>query len=361
MYQQKTFISIVIYKSKMCGIIKGKAGNFMDNEAIIQDLTRQRLNISFDEEVCYGVELTSIDLKKLMNDLHTFTNKTIDEQQLLNLKLLKKEANSLLPTNGLVLLSTNNYFDQAIIKCARFKGNTINEFIDQKEFSGPLYEQVENTMLFAKQYIAKAGKITELQRIDTYEISMIAIREAIVNAVVHRDYSIQGTPIYFAIFDNRIEITSPGSLPNSIELTSLENGRSEIRNKSIARLFKEIQFIEQWGTGIKRIISECKNNGLEKPLFEELANSFKITIHKKIESNTITKVDTKNRSVNVNNMQNIIDYLTTHPTITSKVVRENFDLKETASINILRKMCDEHILLPVGNGKNRHYILNKID
>lgn len=211
-------------------------------------------------------------------------------------------------------------------------------------------------MTFAKQYIAKAGKITELQRIDTYEISMIAIREAIVNAVVHRDYSIQGTPIYFAIFDNRIEITSPGSLPNSIELTSLENGRSEIRNKSIARLFKEIRFIEQWGTGIKRIISECGNNGLEKPLFEEIANSFKITIHKKIESNKITKVDTKNHNENVHN---IIDYLTTNSTITSKIVRENFGLKETSSKNLLRKMCDDHIIIPVGNGKNRQYILNE--
>lgn len=75
------------------------ATNKLADEVVIQDLTRQRLNISFDEEICYGVELTSIDLQKLMNDIHTFTNKTIDEQQLLNLKLLKKEANTLLPTN----------------------------------------------------------------------------------------------------------------------------------------------------------------------------------------------------------------------------------------------------------------------
>lgn len=178
------------------------------------------------------------------------------------------------------MLTDNNLFNYARIKCARFKGKDTYEFIDQKELTGPIYEQVEEAIKFAKAHINKSGKITELQRIDEYEIPIVAIREIIANAVVHRDYSISGADIKFAIFDDRIEITSPGLLPKTLDIEDIKIGRSEIKNKVIARFFKEIKFIEEWGTGIKRIIKSCTDAGFEEPIFIETGMFFKVIIKK---------------------------------------------------------------------------------
>ena len=147
----------------------------------------------------------------------------MDFSDFLNLKLLKKDQ-KVYPTVGGILLAPQKVmseFEYAGIKAARFKGNDMDEFIDNKEFRGPLYDQVNMAMNFAKQYIAKNGKIMELQRIDQYEIPLPAIRD---NAVVHRDYSLKGSDIKFAIFDDRIEITSPGALPKSIEIDDIIAG-----------------------------------------------------------------------------------------------------------------------------------------
>lgn len=116
---------------------------------------------------------------------------------------------------------------------------------------------------------------------DEYEIPLVAVREAISNAIVHRDYSISGADIKFAIFDDRIEITSPGLLPKTLDIEDIKMGRSEIRSKIIARFFKEIRFIEEWGTGISRIIKSCTDIGLEEPQFIEIGMFFKVVIKKK--------------------------------------------------------------------------------
>lgn len=102
-----------------------------------------------------------------------------NEKNLINLKLIKEKNGKKHSTRALILLTDNKFFDYARIKCARFKGTDTSEFMDQKEFNSPLYEQVENCMTFAKSYISKSGKITELQRIDEYEIPLVVIREAV--------------------------------------------------------------------------------------------------------------------------------------------------------------------------------------
>lgn len=260
---------------------------------MIMELERQKRNISFDEELNYELNEDSLDMERLKMDFRDFTGKEMIFNDLLNLKILKKEHDKIHPTiGGLLLAGKNNYLEYARVKCARFKGNNMDEFIDQKEFVGPLYRQVEEAMKFAQIYIAKSGKVVGLRRIDRYEVPLEVIREALVNAVVHRDYSITGSDIKFAIFDDRIEITSPGALPRSLEIEDIIAGRSEIRNKVIARFFKEIEFIEQWGNGIRKILRLLKDNGLNEPQFHESGLFFKIIIYKK----TTTIIDTANNS-----------------------------------------------------------------
>ncbi|MEL7597902.1 MAG: ATP-binding protein, partial [Clostridiaceae bacterium] len=251
----------------------------------------------------------------------------------------------------------------ARIKCARFKGNDIGEFIDQKEFSGPLYEQVENTMNFAKTHINKSGKITELQRIDEYEIPLVAVREAISNAVVHRDYSISGADIKFAIFDDRIEITSPGLLPKTLDIEDIKMGRSEIRNKMIARFFKEINFIEEWGTGIRRIIKSCTDAGLEEPEFIETGMFFKVVIKKKSSDKVAIssdKVAISGDKIQLNNKESeIVDYIKDNGRITNKEARELTKLSSSGVRKIFDVLAQKELIIAVGDKKSRYYILKQ--
>jgi len=274
--------------------IRVGATNKKADMEMIMELERQKRNISFDEELDYELDEKSLDMERLKSDFHGYTGRSLNHNDLLNLKILKEEHGKIYPTiGGLLLAGKTNYLEYGRIKCARFKGTNMDIFIDQKEFTGPLYRQVEEAMKFAHIYIALSGKVEGLQRIDRYEVPLEVIREAVVNAVVHRDYSISGSDIKFAIFDDRIEVTSPGALPRSLEIEDIIAGRSEIRNKVIARFFKEIEFIEQWGNGIKKMFRLLKHDGLPDPQFRESGLFFKIIIYKKKTQGTTIETTTE--------------------------------------------------------------------
>lgn len=153
------------------------------------------------------------------------------------------------------------------IKCARFKGEYSDVFIDRKELTGDLFSQLENSMKFLLANINLSGVVgpDHLRRVDTYEIPPEALREALINAIVHRDYVMSGADIKVAVYDSRIEITSPGAFPRGITLDEILDGRSEVRKKVVARVFKEAELIEQWGRGVRKMVRLCLEAGLQKP------------------------------------------------------------------------------------------------
>jgi predicted HTH transcriptional regulator len=138
-------------------------------------------------------------------------------------------------------------FPYAKIECARFKGTNTRIFLDQATISGPIHTLHEPCMNFIKKNIALSSQIGEIYREDRWEYPLEAIREAISNAIIHRDYSVLGSDIKVAIFDDMLEITSPGPLPETMPLEKLGTGRSEIRNRVLAPIFKDLKLIEAWG------------------------------------------------------------------------------------------------------------------
>jgi predicted HTH transcriptional regulator len=107
----------------------------------------------------------------------------------------------------------------------------------------------------------------------------VAIREAIVNALVHTDYAQRGAPIRLAIYDDRIEIENPGLLPFGLTLDDLPRGISKLRNRVIGRVFHALGLVEQWGSGIQRMITACRDAGLAPPVLEEIGTRFRVTLH----------------------------------------------------------------------------------
>lgn len=187
-------------------------------------------------------------------------------------------------TNAAIILFCKNeqkQFIQSQLKLARFKGINKSEFIDNKAIRGNLFELYEYAMQFLQNYLPISGRIEEGNpfRVDTLAIPYKVLREALVNALCHRDYSSPGGSISLAIYDDRVEISSTGKLPNDISLKELtKEHESHPRNPLIADVLFACKMIERWGRGTQDIIDFCKEAGNPKPKFIELTGSFTVVL-----------------------------------------------------------------------------------
>ena len=177
---------------------------------------------------------------------------------------------------------TDNKMKYAKIQCALFKGKQRDEFIDRKDFHGPIYQEIEDAYQFVLRHINKGAEINGIIRRDVYELPIRAIREAIVNAVTHRSY-LDDSCIQVSIFDDRVEILSPGMLYGGLDIKTALEGKSKCRNAAISESFYYMGIIEAWGTGLGRIQRSCQEYGLEKPVIEEFGNGFRVIFNRNTE------------------------------------------------------------------------------
>lgn len=246
--------------------IRVGATNRKASPQIIEELQRHKRYVSFDEEINYDITVSESDMIPLKTRFAK-TGKTLSDEKLRNLKLIKTDRGITYPTNALLILLGK--FPHCSVKCARFKGITMEVFIDKKEYRGNIFSILENTQNFILNHINLSAKIEGLYRTDNYEIPLIALREALINALIHRDYANFGRDIKMGVYDDIVNIVSPGALPNIVTIEDILRGRSEIRNKAIANVFKELGLIEQWGSGINRIMLACKKAELDQPKIRE--------------------------------------------------------------------------------------------
>ena len=145
--------------------------------------------------------------------------------------------------------------------------NTSQNRLNLKPFDihAPLPTAVDEIMLFLKKHAFRGVDLSEVRRKDVWSIPLGILREAVINALVHADYSQRGAPIRIVFLDDRIEIDNPGLFLPGLTLEDIKQGTSKIRNTVIARVFRELHLIEQWGTGVRRIFSEAKALGLPEP------------------------------------------------------------------------------------------------
>lgn len=260
----------------------GSTNRVADHETL-QLLKNFARNIYFDELPNIHSKITDLDwdaIQELFNRSHKKVTKLNAE----SLGLITQQGTNEVPSNGGIILFGKNrlkLFPEAIIRCVRFWGDERNEIIDQADIDIYLPLALEQAIKFVKQNTRLAAEIKELARKDIPQYPPIAIREAIMNAIVHADYSMKGVYISIAIFDERIEITNPGGLPFGFTMEKALAGCSRIRNRVVAKVFYHLKWIEQWGRGIGKIIHECKQNGLKMPTFEEINNQFRVTLYSK--------------------------------------------------------------------------------
>ena len=260
-----------------------------DNQTL-KELEFQGANLSYDSQRVIGEKFDkkeAIALCDKLKNVALSNCKTRRERDALkdltigkleDLGLLCKNGKNIAITNAFKLM-TNHKENNVKIQCALFKGLERNIFIDKKEFDGPIYEQLEDAYKFVLNHINLGAKIEGLFRKDIYELPIEAIREVIANAVVHRSY-LNRSKIQVSIFDDRIEVFSPGTIYGGLDIESIKEGRSSCRNEAIAQVFQYMKIIESWGTGIPKIINLCKEYQLIEPKFEEFGDGVRVTLYR---------------------------------------------------------------------------------
>lgn len=337
----------------------------------IIELERQRNNISYDEEINRDVAFETLNLAPL-HDKFNDLGKPLNQDKLINLKLIKLQSGEVFPTNGLLIVL--GFFTHTSVKCAKFKGNTMDIFIDKKEYAKDIFSNFDNTVNFILNHINLRGEINGIQRTDTYEIPLVAIREALVNAFVHRDYTNLGRDIKVGIYDDIVNIVSPGGFPSTITQQDILKGRSEVRNKVLARVFKELNLIEQWGTGIIRILSSCKKHKLKVPAIIEKGDFVDVELYRPTDQEIMIKdhlhviaadyarlrpITPDYELLNFEEKKLLV-YLLDNEKISRKEAVKLLSIGETKTKEIFNGLITKGLLMRKGKGRATFYELNMI-
>ncbi len=242
---------------------------------------------------------------------------------------------------------------QAKLRCARFKGDDETEFLDMKVIEGDIIGQVEDAMAFVRRNTSMAVRIEgKLERTEQWEYPLDAVREAITNAVCHRDYASSGN-VQVRIFDNSLVVSNPGTLPSGLSVEDLKGPHESMpRNKLVADAFFLIKYIEQFGTGTRRMINDCRDAGMPEPEFESAGDAFRITFRKSV------PIEQSTAWMELNERQKkALRHVAEKGRITRAEYEAVTDSTERTAKRDLNDMVRRRILMRKGGGNNFWYVL----
>lgn len=242
------------------------------------------------------------------------------------------------------------------VQIGRFRTPTL--ISDSISLNTDLFSEVEEILAFIRKSIAVEFVITgNAQREEQYNYPLEAIREIVLNMIVHRDYRDSSNSIV-KIFDNKIEFYNPGKLYGDITIEKLvaNNYISRARNKTIARAFKEIGFIEQYGSGIMRIRKMCEDYGCPQPQFEEVNGGFKLTIFSKLSSEKSSEKGSEKSSEKTADI--LINLLKSNPKLTIAELSFETKLSTRAVEKQIKKLREENKITRIGPDKGGYWTVN---
>jgi len=253
--------------------------NRLADKATREELKRIHSHSAFDQLACRGTspdDLDGLAIRRWFADKDHIVDTAAQE----SLGLLVRHGSGCVPSNGGLILFGHEEirkrcFPDARVSCARFLGVDKTEFLDRQDIP-TLLDAVVDVPRFIVRNTRLASKIEGMQRRDIAEYPAIAIREVLINALAHADYSRSGMRIMISIFSDRLEIQSPGTLPFGMTLDDFKAGVSSVRNIVISRVLHELGLMEQWGSGYQRIMNACKKEGYPEPEWQELGSCVRV-------------------------------------------------------------------------------------
>ncbi|MBU3896761.1 MAG: putative DNA binding domain-containing protein, partial [Nanoarchaeota archaeon] len=329
----------------------------------VVEFARDSGKIKWDGQVCEDASLEDIDeekvkwyldqrekARKVSKKIEISTNKLLQ-----NIKALKDNK----PTNAGILFfgeCPQKFFSNARLRVIRFKGNkVINPTLDTVNCEGTVWEMIEIAEDFIRKSIRLLGTRTEksFRREDKFEYPIKAVREAIINALIHRNYFETGDVRVF-IFDNRIEVINPGTFPKGV---SPKNPKHKPVNEILCQLIYDVGFIEKYGSGIKMMKSLSKEWGNKEPYYELHPIETKIIFESQIKESTYIEKDILE---GLNERQRkAVEYLKSKGRITSKEYVAINHISERTARNDLMDMVNNKILQKIGKTQSTHYIIRQ--
>lgn len=234
-------------------------------------------------------------------------------------------------------------------KVAVFADEENTKFRDSKEFGGSIFEQLDDTFAYLMLCNKTSSTFKGLERIEKVDYPEEALREALLNALVHRDYSFSGS-IIINVNDKEMEFISIGGLLPGLSPDDIRSGISQPRNKNLADIFHRLHLIESYGTGIRKIYN-LYANCIEQPRIEVTLNTFKIILP------NMNRTSTKVVSTGVTaQMQKILDYIQENGQITDQEIQDLLGLKKTRAFILAKQMRDDGVIRVIGRGEEKKYI-----
>ena len=237
-------------------------------------------------------------------------------------------------------------------KVAVFGDDTNTVFKDNKEFGGSVFTQLEDTFNYLMLCNRTEATIKGLERIEKQDYPEEALREALLNALVHRDYSYSGS-IIINVNDERMEFISIGGLLPGLSTDDIRIGISQPRNKNLAEIFHRLRLIESYGTGIRRIYKLYENCPAQ-PVIEATTNAFKIVLPN---MNAVPNASIKQDMVITPQMQKVLDYISEHGQITDEEVQSLLGIKKTRAFTLVKQMREMGLVQLLGRGEEKRYVL----
>jgi ATP-dependent DNA helicase RecG len=346
-WRNKEFLLIQVphsvgpYYAKAKGLKRGTyirlgSTNRLADAAILAELERLGENECFDEMPTIGCSIQDLDIDAIKACFKK-VGKKFEEPTAFSLHLYLKKQSKLIPSKGAILLFGKNrkeIFPQATIRCVRFTGTTKDVVLDHQDIDDYLPLALDKITSFVQRNTSLRAEIGPSIRKNIAEYPPVVVKEAITNALIHTDYSAAGSQIQVAIFDDRIEITNPGALPFGLNLEDALQGVSQLRNRVIGRCFRELELIELWGSGLKRMISQCKKSGITIPQFEELGHFFRVTLFNRREAVIVVSGWRKE----------IMDLIVKRKEVTTKDAASYWKISDRAARVRLKKMIEEGLI-----------------
>ena len=358
-------------------IRSGATTRIIEEDYVLKELVLEGENKYFDQQVCHGESVSDEEIEKFCEWLEKLARKNsendteirkITRNTLLSWKVLEEKNGRIFPTNAYILLSgKENWEVSRKIQCGVFKGETRSIFVDKKEFEGSIIMQLEKAYQYVLEKINLGSDIVGIYRVDKYEIPPKSIREVIANAVIHRSY-LEPNDIQVALYDNRLEITSPGMLLSGVNVKRMKEGYSKLRNRAIASVFAYVNIIEKWGSGIPRIMNEIREYGLQEPEFIIFENDFRVNIYRKnynttqsTQGSTQNRINTtqaisKKEKLDVKNLtetdKTIINTIINNPEMSQKQIADNLNWTVNKVKYYMKKFKQKNILRYEGTSQN---------
>jgi predicted HTH transcriptional regulator len=315
--------------------------NRMADAALIAELGRRTGVETFDEQPIPELNSEAIDFGAASQCFSE--RRALRRTDLTGLGMVCRHQGRTVPTvGGLLLFGRDRLskFPDAYIQAGRFAGTDRTNLVDRAELTDYPVTAIEQAVLFVERNTRLGMSIGRVRRRDLPAVPPAALREALVNAVVHADYTQRGAPIRVAVFDDRVELESPGILLPGLTIDELREGVSRVRNRVLARVFKELGLIEQWGTGVQRMIAACTGAGLPEPELAEVGLRFRATI--RTEPVAPVTVDSVERR--------IMEYIAVGDGRSTADIAKEAGLSTRATQHRLAALAERGLVVVVGSG-----------